>query len=238
MLFAGIPILHRMIGKYLQLALNWSEVWALLFPLFALLLRPVQPSFLKPVIVYVWLAFAINLIIDVIMGLNVHLKQIVESNNPFYNLHSVVRFACFSIFFLRLRQANFLEARKWLPVIFGLFLLVNFSVFENFLNPKHLSGNLFTAESYLLLVYCLLYYLSELKSDEGDIFRGADFWITTGLAIYVVINFFVFLFYVPMLDEDIGLALDIWYVHNIAFILFCLFITKAFYVSAGNKYAI
>jgi hypothetical protein len=82
------------------------------------------------------------------------------------------------------------------------------------------------------------YYLSKLKNEEDDVTNGADFWVVTGLAIYVVINFFVFLFYVPMLQQDVTLAINIWYLHNVAYIVLCIFITKAFYEPARYKYSI
>ena len=117
------------------------------------------------------------------------------------------------------------------------FVVVNFIFFENFFNPQSFSGNLLTVEAYLLLVYCMLYYLAELKDDENP-FNGPDFWVVTGLAIYLVTNFFVFLFYTPMLNVDIKLAINIWNVHNIAFVIFCLFITKAFYGTVRYRYSI
>jgi quinol-cytochrome oxidoreductase complex cytochrome b subunit len=52
--------------------------------------------------------------------------------------------------------------------------------------------------------------------------------------MYVVINFFVFLFYVPMIDHNLALAINIWNVHNVAYIIFCLFITRALYATTGN----
>jgi hypothetical protein len=223
--------------KFLLLALDWSEVWALLIPLIVLLLHRKQPATLKPVIIYLWVALALNLVIDVIMGFNVYFDSIIESNNPYYNIHSLIRFGCFSIYFIKLPYASFLKFRKLLLLLFVLFVVANFIFFEDFFNPEHLSGNLMAAESYLLLVYCLQYYLSELKSDRDDLFNRPDFWVVTGLGMYVVVNFFVFLFYVPMLRTNIDLAIDIWNVHNIAFIIFCIFITKAFYAPAGNKFA-
>jgi len=83
----------------------------------------------------------------------------------------------------------------------------------------------------------MLYYLAELKEDD-NLFEGPHFWIVTGLSIYLVTNFFVFLFYAPMLSVDVNLAINIWNVHNIAFIIFCVFITKAFYGTAGYQYSI
>jgi hypothetical protein len=43
---------------------------------------------------------------------------------------------------------------------------------------------------------------------------------------------------VPMINQNPALADNIWNVHNIAYILFCIFITKAFYASARHQLTI
>ncbi len=225
-------------SEYLILALDWSEIWALFFPLTVLLFRRKQPEILQPVIVYLWLALFLNFIIDLIMGFKAYLPYWLQSNNPLYNMHSVIRFACFSFFFIRLPQRSFFTFKRVLLYISVVFLFINFGFFENFLDPNTLSGNLLAAEAYLLLVYCMQYYLSELRNDDRTIFNGPDFWIVTGLSIYVVVNFFVFLFYLPMLDVNPTISVNMWNVHNIAFIIFCLFITKALYGPFRYKYSV
>ncbi len=117
-------------------------------------------------------------------------------------------------------------------------ITINFKYFENFNNPAHLSGNLLAAEAYLLLIYCMQYYLLQLRDEVDVISSGPAFWIVTGLSIYVVINFFVFLFYVPMIKQNPDLAEKMWNVHNIAYIIFCIFITKAFYEPYRNQSAV
>jgi len=194
-----------------------------------------QPASLRPVIIYVWLAFLINIIIDVIMEINAYFPRL--TNNPFYNIHSVIRFACFSFYFIHLQKKSFSRIKQWLAILAAAFILINFIFFENFFNPESFSGNLFTVEAYLLLVYCILYYLTELKTDD-DLFNGPHFWVVTGLAIYVVTNFFVFLFYTPMRQVNGKLADQMWDVHNVAFIIFCLFITKAFYGPLRYQYSV
>jgi len=221
---------------YLLKILDWSEVWALLIPMMILLFRRQQPATLRPIIIYLWLAFIINLVIDIIMVLRTYYPE--WTNNPLYNIHSVVRFVCFSFYFIQLPQSSFTKFKKVLAAVSVVFIVINFSFFENFFNYDSFSGNLLATEAYLLLVYCMLYYLSELKDDSKNLFNGHDFWIVTGLSVYVVINFFVFLFYLPMIDVDLDLAMNIWNVHNIAFIIFCLFITKALYGSDRYKYSI
>jgi hypothetical protein len=221
-------------GKELQLIFDWSEVWTLLIPLFVLIVNTKQPAFLKPVIIYLLLALPINLIGDIIADYKKYFPSWLQSNTPLYNIHSIVRFTCFCYFFISLKQPYFLQLKKILPLVSFLFIIVNFGFFENFFNVDSLSGNLLSAEAYLLLVYCMLYYLAQLRDETDKISGGPDFWIVTGLSIYVVINFFVFLFYVPMIKENPELANNMWSVHNVAYITFSVFIAKAFYATNSN----
>ena len=223
-------------AHWLSSVLDWSEVWALLIPLGVWMLRRRQPATVKPVIVYLWLALLINLVIDIIMAINIAKGSSELSNNPYYNLHSLARFACFSIYFIQLPQPSFTALKKYIAVFSILFVVGNFLLVDNFFDHDHFSGNLFVTEAYLLLIYCMQYYLGELKRDDDDLFNGPDFWIVTGLGIYVVVNFFVFLFYLPMLRINLPLATNIWNVHNIAFIILCIFIAKALYGPFRNQY--
>lgn len=225
-----------MINQYLHTLLDWSEAWSVLIPLAILFRHQNQPSYFKPVIIYLWFALVINSVVDVISYYYDDLPTFLQSNTPLYNIHSVVRFICFAAFFTALKQPHYKQVKKLIPWISLVFLLVNFGLNENFFNTDNISGNLLSFEAYMLLVYCLLYYLSQLQSEVDVFTSGADFWIVTGLCIYVVINFFVFLFYVPMFSENSSLAGDIWNVHNVAYLLLNVFIAKAFYVSPRLEY--
>ncbi len=226
------------IGDYLLVVLDWSEVWAMIIPLSVLLFRRQQPSSLRPVTIYLWIGFLINIVIDIIVTINEHLPGYVLTNNPFYNLHSVVRLACFSFYFVKLQRNSFSKIKKGMVALSVTFILINFIFFENFFNYDSFSGNLLASEAYALLVFCMLYYLAELKDDNSNLFESPHFWVVTGLSLYVVVNFYVFLFYWPMLNVDIDLAINIWNVHNVAFIVFCLFLTKAFYGPFRYQYSI
>ena len=219
--------------EFVLSVMNWSEVWAPLIPLIVFLFKRNQPNFLKPVIVYLIFAVFINLAGDIIGAFPRYLPVWLQSNNPLYNIHSIARFICFSYFFTILPQFSFSRLKFILPFVSVLIIIVDFGYVENFGNPDHLSGNLLSAEAYLLLVYCMQYYLAKLKDEITDLSSQADFWVVTGLSIYVVINFFVFLFYVPMLVQDVRLAINIWYLHNLAYIVLCVCITRAFYEPAG-----
>lgn len=224
-------------GHFFQIALDWSEVWALLIPLCVLLFQRNQPEAMRPVIIYLFLALFVNTVIDVMYLVMKYLPTWLRSNNPLYNVHSIIRFACFSLYFVSLPNASFRKMKKVLALLLVIFIIINFTFFERFFNFDSFSGNLLSAEAYLLLIFCLLYYLSELKDDENDLFDSPHFWVVTGLSIYVVVNFFVFLFYMPMIKVDVPLAINIWNVHNVAFIIFCLFISKAFYGTTRDQFA-
>jgi hypothetical protein len=213
-----------------QLMLDWSEVWATLIPVYAWLRKRQQPPVLKPVIIYLWLALFLNLAGDIIGDYKRSLPDWLQSNNVLYNVHSLVRFTCFGYFFYSLHRSF----RHWLNRVVNtlalVFIIYNFTYIESFVNPRHLSGNLLATEAYLLLIYCMQYYLSQLKREDDTMIRGKEFWVVTGLCIYVVVNFFVFLFYVPLLSQNWELADKMWNVHNLAYICLCIFIAKAFYV--------
>jgi hypothetical protein len=222
-------------NENIRFLFDWSEVWALLIPIIYFLFHRNQPRYLKPVIIYLFAALFLNIIADIIADYKHYFPSWLQSNNPLYNVHSVVRFVCFSYFFIALNQSAFRRLKYILPNLSLVIIIINFIFVEDFTNPDHLSGNLLSAEAYLLLIYCMLYYLAKLRDEAAEISSGPDFWIATGLSIYVVINFFVFLFYVPMINYNANLANNIWDVHNIAYIILCIFITKAFYESARHQ---
>jgi hypothetical protein len=224
------------LSHYFLRMLDWSEVWALFLPLSVWFFSRRQPAAMKPVLVYLVLALLINIGIDVILMVNISSSGILLSNNPLYNVHAVVRYFCFSFYFIAMPHSTYKKTKIILFVIFLLFSIINFTVYDQFFNYNAFSGNLHTIEAYLLLIYCMIYYLEALKDDEKNLFLETDFWVVTGLSIYVVVNFFVFLFYQPMIDVDVKLAINIWNVHNIAFIIFCLLITKAIYASSRYQF--
>jgi glucan phosphoethanolaminetransferase (alkaline phosphatase superfamily) len=129
--------------------LDWSEVWAILIPLITLQLKRGQSPSLKPVIIYVWLAFLINLAIDVIMTVNIYFKNDFLSNNPLYNIHSVIRFICFCSYFIIIQPGSFRKVKKTIAALAALFLIFNFLFAEKFFNYESFSGNLHATEAYL-----------------------------------------------------------------------------------------
>ena len=218
--------------KTLNLVFDWSEVWAILIPLFVLAFHRRQPIFLRPVIYYLWIALFLNLTGDIIADFQKYLPGWLHGNDPIYNIHSIIRLTCFGLFFYLV--GNYFRKRIDIIIVTValIFIFINFAFYENFFDEQHLSGNLLAIEAFVLLIYCMRYYLTRLKMETVGFAGRKDFWVVTGLSVYVVINFFVFLFYVPLLTENPDLADRMWSIHNLAYITMCIFIAKAFYEPA------
>lgn len=206
----------------------------MLFPLFALYNCKAHADYLKPVKLYIILACLLNVLA---VAMDIQLLDFTGSawlmnNNYVYNVHSIVRFLCFCTFFERLRQPLLIAVKKILPYLTALLVILNFTLNgESFFHSRTISSNLFALEAGVLLFYCLQYYLFKLQEDS-ILKRPSDFWVTTGLSIYVVFNFPFFLMYTSLSPKNQS---SWWYVHNVSYVIFCIFITKAFYVAETKR---
>lgn len=222
--------------KLIKPILDWSEVWALVIPLFILAIRPKQPVYFRPVIIYLWLSLFLDILIDIGYVYRGHVPHWLNPNNYLYNVLSIVRFICFSSFFILLRQPFLVTLKKILPVLSLAFLLINFIFFEDFFNPITFSSRLFATEAGLLLFYCLQYYLYNIQEEKISAQRQPEFWVVTGLSIYVIFNFLYFLFYTSLIANHVDFVVFMWNFHNISFIILCIFIGKGLISAKKSSY--
>ncbi|MEO3407749.1 hypothetical protein AAFN85_27775 [Mucilaginibacter sp. CAU 1740] len=217
--------------EIIQSIADWSEVWALLIPLTILVLKKKQPFFSKPVVVYIWVALAINITVDTVWKLKLVLPRPYNTNNYLYNVHSVIRLLLFSVFFIRLKQPFLSRAKKIAPFAFLAFVLINFSFFQDFFDYGQLSSRLLSLEAVIMMFYCMQYYLYKITEDEEPGKKQPDFWIVTGLGIYYTINFFIFLLYNQLTFRLHNFAISLWNIHNFTYTVLCIFIAKGLYES-------
>jgi len=206
---------------------DWSEVWALLIPFFVLLKGRNKAAYLKPVRIYVILALIINIGAISIQKFKItwgfEWGDFFYSNNFLYNIHSVAKLLLFSWFFILLDQRFMQKIKLLIPFGFILFVIINFSFYENFFNRYNLSSRLLATEAALLLFYCLQYYIFLMIDDkETALTKQRGFLIVTGLTFYVAASFFIFLFYDYLVAHDEAFSIDIWDVHNVVYIILCI----------------
>ena len=139
-------------SRVLNLILDWSEVWALLIP-FAVFLSKRKLSYLmQPVLWYVCIGIVLNLAQDIIwkFQIELQLKGFLYKNLFIYNAHSIIRFSLFSLFFIRLQQPIFARLKWILPLLFFLFILINFTQYQSF---NDFSSRTFAIEALILLFF-------------------------------------------------------------------------------------
>ena len=221
--------------------MDWSEVWAPLIPLIVFVFVRPWHRWVKPVVIYLVVAFIFSAVLDIIWKGQIS-NGFIEwfdrnlpwwpkqegylKNTVFYNLISISRLMLFAWFFNYLGGV-FVKLNKFIPLLFILFTLVNFIFFEKI---EDFSSRLITLETGILLFYCVLYFFRVLRDDkpDGEAASPPVFQVVMGLSIYVALNFFIFLFYKQLTSSFTQLAKQIWPIHNYSNIIFCLLIALAF----------
>jgi len=187
----------------------------------------------KEVLLYLWIALVLNtmiVFISFIIDYYEDLPFLLQNNTIEYNILSVSRTIIFSIYFIRNGPGALKPLKRMVVAFFLGFVLFNFIVLES---PVNLfSSGLFTAESIVLLFFCIYYYLTTINQERDEkLSKHPMFWIVMGLSIYEAVNFFIFLLFKYLIENYTVFAQKIWNIHDISYIVFCLLITRAIYVS-------
>jgi hypothetical protein len=217
----------------LKLILDWSEVWALLIPLAVLIWKRKIRAEAIPLGIYVCIALVLNVMQDYIWK-----NQLVffyssqpGDNNIIYNIHSFIRLLLFSWFFIKIKQPFQHKIKKIVPIAFVIIMFANFVFLGN--NFTSFSSRLLGLEALGILYYCMVYFLNLLIYEDGIPYKkNATFWMVTGISIYVVINFPIFIFYKSFSETAQKFAIDIWDLHNITYIILCFFLAKYFFTDS------
>ncbi len=224
---------------YLQQIIDWSEVWAPIVPLaFYYICRP-KADWSKILLAYLLFALVNNGLStffwkQIRLGLYENMKQSFPylynadgtyTNVPLYHIGSLVRLLLFSVFFslivYRIKKIAWIFAALFICLFFYLFFIKG--------DIRDFSSAFMATEAALLLIYCLIFYFQILSNEKITISNTHSFWTVTGLSIYVVINFPIFLFYNVLAKQAENFAINIWDIHNISYLVLCLFIAKSFY---------
>src|SRR5688572_4718788 len=91
---------------------DWTEVWSLIIPLLVIIYHRGKFRDIKPVVIYVIVAFILNLVATTQYNFNSVLPTALKNNNIFYNLHSIARVAFFSWYIIGLRHHRYVTAYK------------------------------------------------------------------------------------------------------------------------------
>ncbi len=210
---------------FIEEAIFLSEVWALLIPLTIVIIFRHGLTGMRPIVIYVLIALVFNLAATIISIYHKQLPFYFQNNNILYNLHSFARVFLFSWYILSLK----LIRSSWIPKIilpaYIIFLSINFIFFET---PLELSTPLFSAESIVLLVLCLYFFIKSIQ-DESKInwLRHPSFLICTGISLYETLSFFIFLFFYPLFEKNPEFGMLTMKIFAISYIILCILLALA-----------
>jgi hypothetical protein len=204
--------------------LEYTELWATMLPLLVLLFKKRDEHFLIPVKIYLIITLLLN------SWITLAYFDVIQNNHFIYSLVAFCRLLCFTWFFVLL---HIWTNRKIIWILFSgaiILIVFNFIFLEDFFTS--FSSNSFSLEGIILLIFCIQYFLQKLRSDDITTEFDAALYIVMGLAIYEAVCFPVFLFFNTLINDNDLYAAQVWnIVHNIIYIVFCLFIARAFYGS-------
>ena len=208
-------------------------MWALLIPLAVIWKYKPGGKVVRPLILYVIIAFFLNLIAT-IMAQSASLPGWLKNNNVLYNIHSVTRVVLFSWYVLSVRRSLFPLNLKTLLIVYLAGVIINFLFLET---PFYLSSRLFSAESIILLIICLFYYLRSIQDDSStNWLRHSSFLVCTGICVYEALTFFIFLFFYPLHNRDSAywdpsFAIATMRIYTVIYVLLCLLLALGLYKS-------
>ncbi|MES1197942.1 MAG: hypothetical protein ABUL41_01540 [Chitinophagaceae bacterium] len=207
---------------------NWSEVWALLIPLVIILRSRPLLSAMYPIVFYVWFALVLNSISTTMFVFHKSMPSFLQNNNILYNLHSILRVTCLGFYIYNVRKHRYSFLYKILIGLYALFVVSNFIFFESILL---FSTRIFAAESIILLILCLTFFVNSIQDDsDTNWLKHPAFLICGGISFYEAVNFFIFLLFYP-LSVDESFIQSMWTVHNITYVILCITIALALYSS-------
>lgn len=206
--------------------LRCAESWAVLIPLITSLIRRPTSRPLRIVVVYLCIAFVLNTMANISILFYYQLSGFLKYNNWEYNLHSLTKTVCFVLFFQSIGVKSKWLSSYWVIVFFLFGSAFIFLFIDDFFL---ISSKVFALEGLILLVYCMYFFFQKLKDEQVDMDFDPFLVIVTGLSIYESVNFFVFLFFDVLMTKAVAFAGSIWDFHNVIYIVFCLFLTYAFY---------
>ncbi len=211
--------------------IHWSEVWSLIIPLIIYIFRPANPYKIQPVIWFIVIALVCAVFATFISQIGQNLPRQYRNNGIAYNLVAIVKVLILGRFLIRQPQ---MQKFRYLHYLILFYIVLGISIFAFGASPFDLNRYLLAATSIVMLAICLTFFLNTILDDEYNPSESNWlFLICTGIAVYEVINFFIylFLFELYMTNEPFSRATSVIfeYSHIISNAFVLLGIYKACY---------
>ena len=214
--------------SFYKTLLNWSEVWPLVLALTIYFFFKQREN----ITIIVWLLGISLLLHTLATYISLYTYRVPEpykNNNILYNLVAIIKPVLAGLYMLKLKQ---LKQYKYLKITFSLFIvftICNFLFIESIFN---FSSNMVLAESILLLIFTLTFFLDAMIDDEIPLpLSHPAYFFCTAIGLLECINFFIFLFLFPVFNTNHEFALLMMNISSYAFIIYGLIIATGLYIN-------
>lgn len=155
-----------------------------------------------------------------------------SNNNIVYNLIAIIKPSLICFYLLTLKQMRQYYYLRILISLFIAFIPINFLFIENIFN---FSISMVIAESVILLVFVLTFFLDAMIDDDIPTpIKHPAFFICSATGIFESINFLVYLFIFPVYNADYDFAILIMKISSFAFIIYGLIISLGIYYNRST----
>lgn len=206
--------------------LNWSEVWPLAIALTIYIFFK-QRENISLIIWLLILTLLLHTLATYISLFTYRIPEPYKNNNILYNLVAIIKPVLAGFYLLNLKQLNQYKYLKIVLSIFALFTILNFLFIESIFN---FSSNMVLAESVLLLIFTLTFFLDAMIDDEIPLpLNHPAYFVCSAIGLLESINFFIYLFLFPVYNSNIEFALLMMKISSYAFIIYGLILAAGLY---------
>lgn len=172
---------------------SWGEIAGIIIPLIIIIIYKPKGGKNRPLVLYVIIAFMLNLIIVAIAKNEGRYTFIPASNLLFYNIHSVVKVFFFGWYLSTFHSLRSSQLIKIIVPAFLLFAVINFIFWQPI---DAFSERIANIETILLLIFCSSFFISTIIDNSDTIWMNKPvFMVCASINFYAALNFFVFLFF-------------------------------------------
>lgn len=209
-------------NSLLQVLDDWLEVWPIVIPLIIILIyRPKEPQ-IRPLIIYIYIAFVLNLAATLVIAFFYSLPLSLRNNTYLYNIHAVVRVMFFSWYIFSIRWQNKMNVLVSILTAFLIFTVIHF---WRFFSLMEFSNILHSLEAVLLIALCALFFLNIINDDsEKDWMSEPSLLICIGIGIFETVALFIYLFFYELSNKDHDFGKITMTIRKLSYLILCIMI--------------
>lgn len=152
--------------------------------------------------------------------------------NVILGIFTVFEFTIFCLFFyFTFSNINLRKSVLFLIPSFAIISIVSFLYQKE--NPNNLDNISLTFQAIIFMTLCLSFLFNQIKNPTSlFIYTTFEFWVVTGILIYLSGTFFIYLLSSTLTKDEIQ---QFWFINTVFNIQRNIFITLAFYFRKNQK---